>query len=73
MAQLFFLGTYVYGDLITHFDDPTFLGVGPWYVEISLLLFNTISLLSRSFAVCHLSDIKCKHLLLADRDSAQCR
>jgi len=30
MAQLIFLGAYVYGDLIVHFDNAFFLGVGPW-------------------------------------------
>jgi hypothetical protein len=34
LVQLIFLGCYVYGALIVHYNDPAFLGIGPWYAHI---------------------------------------
>jgi len=43
MAQLVFLGVYVYGDLIAHFDDPAFLVVGPWSFAVVTALSVWVS------------------------------
>jgi hypothetical protein len=43
MAQLIFLGAYVYGDLIVHFDNAFFLGVGPWPFAVCLPLNDLLS------------------------------
>jgi hypothetical protein len=30
ILHLIVIGCYVYGALIVHYDDPSYLGIGPW-------------------------------------------